>query len=387
MRQILHLDLDAFFAAVEQRDDPNIKGRPVLVGGSSRRGVVAAASYEAREFGVHSAMPMVEALRRCPHAVVIAGRREAYTEASEQVFAIFRRYTPLVEGLSIDEAFLDVTASQSLFGNGVEIARRIRAEIQQEVRLTASAGVAPNKFLAKIASELDKPDGMVVVPEEEVRAFLDPLPIERMWGVGPKAARRLHFAGFGTIGDLARADVNQLESLLGSWGVCVHRLANGIDDREVQPGHVAKSVGAEATFEEDLVVREDLERHLLSQAQRVARRLWISGLCAGTVVVKIKYADFALRTRQTRLPEPVYDTDSIYAAAKQLLGQFALQGKRVRLTGVAVADLRPGPPPRSLFPDPDRERRQRIEEVSNAIRQRFGSHSVTRATLVEDPSL
>jgi len=387
-RQIIHLDLDAFFASVEQRDEPELRGKPVLVGGTARRGVVTAASYEAREFGCRSAMPMAEAMRRCPHAIVRPGRRDAYVEASDAVFDVFRRYTPLVEGLSIDEAFLDVTGSTQLFGSGEQIAARIRKEVRAEIGLTVSAGVAPSKFIAKIASDLDKPDGLVVVPEGQEKEFLAPLPVERMWGVGPKAARRMHFAGIKTIGDLAAAGSARLESLLGAWGTQVHFLASGIDDRRVHPGHAAKSVGAEETFMSDLRQPAELEPRLLSQSQRVARRLWSAGLCGRTVVVKVKYADFTSCTKRMQLPEPVFDTDSIHAAAKELLSRFTgIEKRGVRLTGVTVTALMAGPPPPTLFPDEDKERRQTIEEVSNAIRARFGRTSVTRATLIGDRQL
>jgi DNA polymerase-4 len=331
---------------------------------------------------------MAEALRRCPHAVVLPGRRDAYAEASDAVFAIFERYTPLVEGLSIDEAFLDVTGSQSLFGTGPEIAARLKREVRSEVDLTVSAGVAASKFIAKIASDLEKPDGLVVVPPGGEREFLAPLPVERMWGVGPKATRRLHTAGIQTIGDLARADPGHLESLLGAWGAQVQFLANGMDDRSVQPGRAAKSMGAEETFDSDLRSRTELEARLLSQSQRVARRLWSAGLCGCLVVVKVKYADFTTRSRRVQLPEPVYDTDSVFAAAKQIFQNFTgIEGRGVRLTGVTVSDLRPGPPPRTLFADAHKERRQAVEEVSNAIRERFGRTSLTRATLLGDHQL
>ncbi len=388
LRTIIHLDLDAFFASVEQRDDASLRGKPVLVGGTERRGVVTAASYEARDYGCRSAMPMAEALRKCPHAVVLPGRRDAYVEASDAVFDVFRRYTPLVEGLSIDEAFLDVTGSRQLFGPGEAIAARIKQEVRTEIGLTVSAGVAPSKFVAKIASDLDKPDGLVVVPDGQAKEFLAPLPVERMWGVGPKAARRMHFAGIQTIGDLANAEPARLESLLGAWGAQVHFLANGIDDRIVHAGQAAKSVGAEETFMYDLRSRDELERRLLSQSQRVARRLWSAGLCGRIVVVKVKYADFVSRTKRTQLAEPVFDTDSIHAAAKDLLARFTgVERRGVRLTGVTVAGIVAGPPPRTLFPDKDKDRRQTIEEVSNAIRARFGRTSVTRATLLGDHQL
>jgi DNA polymerase-4 len=398
-RAIVHVDMDAFFASVEQLDDPSLRGRPVLVGGASRRGVVAAASYEARTFGARSAMPMAEALRRCPDAIVVPPRRERYGEVSGQVFAIFRRFTPLVEGLSVDEAFLDVSASRSLFGDGVAIARRIKAAIREETGLTASAGVAPCKFAAKIASDLEKPDGLTVVPAE-VAAFLAPLPLERMWGVGPKAAARLRAAGLATIGDLARAEPRRLERLMGeSWGPHVQALARGLDDRPVDPDREAVSIGSEETYEHDLVTRRAIEIGLLDHAARVAQRLVHEGLAGDVVVVKLKYADFTLKTRRTTLPAPVADTDAIYGAARALLDRFELApavgpGRRaregavrpVRLVGVTVAGLvaKPDEGTLPLFAeDRSRGRGRRLEEVVSKIHDRFGATGLTRAALLE----
>ncbi|WP_433934472.1 DNA polymerase IV [Sorangium cellulosum] len=385
MRQILHIDMDAFFASVEQLDDPSLRGRPVLVGGASRRGVVAAASYEARPSGARSAMPMAEAIRRCPQAVVVPVRHARYAEVSAQVFAIFRRFTPLVEGLSLDEAFLDVTASRSLFGDGEAIAARIKRAIQGEIGLTASAGVAPCKFAAKIASDLRKPDGLVVVPDD-VAAFLAPLPLERMWGVGPRAAERLRGAGLATIGDLARCPAPRLHELLGpAWGEHVRLLAAGIDEREVVPGRAAESIGAEETVEEDLLGRAPIERWLLELSARVARRLLKAGLSCRAVAVKLKYSDFTLRTRQTKLGEPVADTDSIYACAKGLLSRFDLS-RPVRLVGIAAGDLtrQTESPTLSLFPVAS-ERRRRLEGVVADVAERFGGKGITRAALLEQP--
>jgi DNA polymerase IV len=386
-RTILHIDMDAFFASVEQLDRPELRGRPVLVGGGVARGVVAAASYEARPFGCRSAMPMAEALRRCPHAVVVPPRQGRYGEVSAQVFAVLERYTPLVEKLSVDEAFLDVTGSRSLFGDGPGIARAIKNAIHAELALTASAGVASSKFVAKIASALQKPDGLVVVAPGAEAAFLAPLPIERMWGVGPKAAARLHRLGYRTVGQLASAPEVELERVLGSWGRAVGALARGEDARPVVPGGVAKSVGAEETFARDLQDREALLRELLSQCDRVAARLTRSRLCGRTVTVKVKYADFTLRTRQTRLPEPVADTDSLFQAVRGLLDRFEALSRGVRLTGVNVGDLTPGPPPRSLFPEPGAERRQRLEEVVQVLRDRHGRAGITRGALLDGARL
>jgi len=383
-RQILHVDMDAFYASVEQRDDPSLRGRPVVVGGRSKRGVVSAASYEARVFGVHSAMPMVEALRRCPDAVVVGGHMKRYAEVSKQIFEIFRRYSPLVQGLSLDEAFIDVTGSQKLFGDGEAIAALIRRDIRAELDLTASAGVAPSKFVAKIASDFDKPDGLTVVPEGGVQAFLTPLSLDRMWGVGPRAAAHLREHGFETIGDLAVAPEGKLTRILGSWGATVGRLARGEDDRPVVVGEGAKSIGAEQTFEKDLRAQVDVERHLLAQARRVARRLVKAGLCGQVVATKLKYADFTVRTRQIRLPEPVDDIDSIYEAAVALLDRFPRGTTGVRLTGVSVSDLMEGPPPKVLFPDEHQERRSKLHRAVVALEARFGTAGLTRAALLED---
>jgi DNA polymerase-4 len=382
MRQILHVDMDAFYASVEQRDDPSLRGKPVIVGGPSKRGVVTAASYEVRPYGVRSAMSMVEALRRAPHAIVVPGRHWRYAEVSEQVFAIFRRFTPLVEGLSLDEAFLDVTASRSLFGDGEVIARRIKDAIWSELELKASAGVAPSKFVAKIASDLKKPDALVVVREEDVVGFLAPLPIERMWGIGQKSAPRMHTAGFHTLGDLAKADDALLERLFGTWGAEMKRLARGDDPREVDPARDAKSIGSEETFEHDLTKRVDLERALLSQSTRVASRLFAEGLACRGVTVKLKYSDFTIKTRAQALNEAIVGTTSIYEVARGLLDRFELN-RRVRLTGVAATRLCPIEETRTLFPDEKKQKDQKLEAVSAALKDRFGSGTITRAALLE----
>ncbi len=380
-RQILHIDMDAFYASVEQRDDPALRGKPVIVGGSARRGIVTAASYEARPFGVRSAMPMAEAMRRCPQAIVVPGRHHVYAEVSEQLFEIFERFTPLVEALSLDEAFLDVTASRALFGDGVSIAGQIKAAIQKELRLTASAGVAPCKFAAKIASDLDKPDGLVVVPED-VAKFLAPLPVGRMWGVGPVAGAQLNEAGFHSIGDLAAAERGELEALLGSWGANVWELAHGIDNRPVEPGRSAKSLGAEDTFERDLRGEAELLVPILAQCERVARRLFRRGVYARVLVLKIKHADFTLRTSRVTLPEPAYDTEALFAAARAALARLDVGRRPVRLTGIAAADLMTGPVQQPLFDDRKRAAHEKLEAVTDEIKEKFGSASITRGTVL-----
>jgi DNA polymerase-4 len=383
VKTILHVDMDAFYASVEQRDDPALRGKPVIVGGPSRRGVVLAASYEVRPLGVRSAMPMAEALRRAPNAIVAAPRHCRYAEVSEEVFAIFRRYTPLVEPLSLDEAFLDVTASSALFGDGESIARVIKKAISAELGLTASAGVAPSKFVAKIASDLRKPDGLVVVRPDDVAEFLRPLPIERMWGVGPKTAKQMHAMGVHTLGDLACASTAKLERIAGKSGLRTIELARGEDDRDVVPDAMARSIGAEVTYEEDITGMDAVGRTLLEHSARVARRLVRAELWARTVEVKVKYSDFAVRVRSTTLPEPVQDMDSIHHAAIECLARVPLERRRVRLTGVSVSHLEAGPPPPSLFPDALSEKRRALEQVTARIAERYGDErAVTRASLV-----
>jgi len=278
MRAIIHVDMDAFYASVEQRDNPSLRGKPIIVGGHAQRGVVVAASYEVRPFGVRSAMPMARAMKLAPHAIVVKPRFSAYSEASEQVFAIFERYTPLVEPLSLDEAFLDVTASVGLFGPPADIARRIRKEIAEELKLPASAGIASVKFVAKMASDLAKPNGQREVRAQETVQFLAKLPVSRLWGVGPKTEEELTRAGLKTIGDVAARDVTWLEQRLGSQGRELWALARGQDEREVVPDRAAKSVGAEDTFEEDLTGMDLLRPHVHAQALRVGRRLRKAGV-------------------------------------------------------------------------------------------------------------
>jgi len=382
-RTILHVDMDAFYAAVEQRDDPRLRGKPVIVGGPSRRGVVLAASYEVRAFGVRSAMSMAEALRRAPHAIVVPPRRDRYEQASHQAFAIFRRYTPLVEPLSLDEAFLDVTASRALFGDAESIARAIKRQVREEVGLTASAGVAPCKFAAKIASDLGKPDGLVTVPTDGVASFLAPLPVERMWGVGPKTAPKMRALGYASIGDFARATESALEEALGSWGIEVGRLARGDDDRDVIPNAPARSIGAEQTYEDDLVGAEAIVPTLLAHARRVASRLARANLWASTIALKVKYADFVLRTRRKTLPQPVQDTDAIHHAAVELLERIPLEARRVRLTGVSASGITDGRSSLELFPDVAAEKRRKLEEVTGLITDRYGNeNAITRAMLI-----
>lgn len=380
-RTILHVDLDAFFAAVEQRDRPELRGRPVIVGGGgpNQRGVVSAASYEARKFGVHSAMPLRTAGRLCPHGVFLPVDGRKYQAVSREVMAILRRFTPLVQPISIDEAFLDVTASRALFGDGEAIAQRIREAIREEVGLTASVGVASTKLVAKIASDLRKPDGLVVVPRGHEGAFLAPLPISRLWGVGEKTAAALRDFGVVTIGDLAALPPDAMARRFGKHGASLVERARGIDPDPVAGGEAAKSIGHEHTFDTDTFDREVIERTLLGMADGVAGRLRSSGLKAGTVTLKLRDSTFATITRQVGLDAPSDLTEPIYDAALGLL-RWELHGQRIRLIGVTASNFRERDQ-LALFGDED-PRRHQAAEALDRIRRKYGDRSVTRARLV-----
>ena len=386
-RTILHVDLDAFFAAVEQRDRPELRGRPVIVGGSdpSSRGVVSAASYEARKFGVHSAMPLRTALRLCPHGVFLPVDGRKYQSASRDVMEILRRFTPQVQPVSIDEAFLDVTASRALFGDGPTIGATIRATIRAEVGLTASVGVATTKLVAKVASDLRKPDALVVVPPGEEASFLAPLPISRLWGVGEKTAAALREYGVVTIGDLAGLPPEALERRLGKHGAALVARAHGIDADPVAGGEAAKSIGHEHTFDVDTADREVIERTLLGMADGVAGRLRSSGLRAVTVTLKLRDSSFTTITRQTSLEVAADLTEQIYEAALLLLRR-ELHGQRIRLVGVTASNFRDreqlGMFEGAAGGDP---KRHQAAEALDQIRRKYGSRAVTRARLVRAP--
>lgn len=381
-RTILHCDLDAFFASVEQLDDPSLRGRPVLVGGRGPRGVVAAASYEARVFGCRSAMPTVIALRLCPDAVCVPGRGARYAELSRRFMGILDSMSPLVQPLSLDEAFLDVTGSRRLLGDGVTIARGIRSRTLEELGLVVSIGVAPNKFTAKIASDLEKPDGLVVLEPEGLAARLATLPIERMWGIGQRSLPAFHASGLRTFGDLQARDPDQLASRFGESARRFHELAHGRDDRPVVPERVAKSIGQERTFPEDLVEREAVESILLGEVEQVSERLRRSGARARTVTVKIRFGDFRTVTRASTLTDATDRTRRIWEEARGLFRSWADQAfEPVRLIGCTVSgferDAQPG-----LFADPEGERDERVDAVTDAIHERFGGRAISRARAV-----
>jgi len=383
MRNILHLDLDAFFASVEQLDQPELRGRPVIVGGTTGRGVVSAASYEARRYGVRSAMPMGQALARCPQAVVRPVRMSRYRELSAQVFAIFRRYTDRIEPLSIDEAFLDVTGSRRLFGSPREIAVRIRTEVRNESGLTVSAGVAPNKLLAKLASEAAKPDGLWEIPPDGIDAFLLPLPVARLWGIGPRAAAELRRWGIHTIADLRQWGADDLERCIGRAGRQWYDLCRGQDEREVESTETIKSVGHEETYATDLISPPALRRRLLDLAERVAARLRRYGLQGRTVTLKVRYAGFDTHTRQRRLAAATDQATELYQAALTLLARSEAESRPVRLLGLTVSDwVSTGITP-SLFDEAEREERRRLDRAVDAVRQRFGREGVVRGSLLE----
>lgn len=383
-RAIIHVDMDAFYASVEERDDPRLRGRPLIVGGDRRRGVVLAASYAVRPFGVRSAMPMREAVRRAPRAIVVRPRPAAYAEASERVFSIFERYTPLIEPLSLDEAFLDVTASVSLFGAPSEIARQIRAAIREEVHLPASAGIAPNKLVAKIASDLAKPDGQLEVPPDERERFLAPLPIGRLFGVGPKLEARLRALGIQTLGDLAAREPDALVRALGQGALELQARARGQDDRPVEPEREAKSLGAEDTFPEDLRGEAALHPHLHAQALRVGRRLRRHQRVARVVVLKVKSADFKTVTRRRTLPEPTDDGQVLFRVASELLAELAPR-YAVRLVGVQASGLEPAALQLGLF-EPETNRRRRLNQTLDAIGAKFGASAISTADLPAAPA-
>lgn len=384
-RSIIHLDMDAFYPAVEVLDNPALKGKPVIVGGSRQRGVVSSASYEARRFGVHSAQPMATALRLCPQGVFLPVRMSRYVEFSRRIFAIFRRFTPLVEPLSIDEAFLDVTGSIRLFGTPVEIARRIKQAVREETGLTVSAGVAPSKFVAKIASDMEKPDGLTVVRPEEVREFLDPLPIGKMWGVGKKTQEALHRLNIRCFRDLRETPAEVLTRRLGRYALKMQRLAMGIDDRDVIPEHDAKSVGHEETFGTDIKDLEPARKELLSLAERVARRLRQEGVSGGTVTLKVKYADFTLITRSATLPEPTDHGPELYATACRLMDRTAVGKIPVRLLGISVSHLiaTSVQGQLSLFQgDRGRERRKELNRALDSLYRKYGEKGVRPGVLL-----
>ena len=382
---ILHVDMDAFYAAIEVRERPELAGLPVIVGADPRgRGVVSTCSYEARKFGVHSAMPIREAHRRCPQGVFVPVRMDLYVEVSHRVMEVFRRYTPLVEPLSIDEAFLDVAGCEGLFGPPETIARKIKADVLAETRLKCSIGVAPNKFLAKLATELGKPDGLTVIAEGRIAEVLDPLPVTRVFGVGRRTAEALDAVGIRTVGELARADTARLIAHMGEAATAhMQSLARGEDDRRVEPSRQPRQMGSERTFERDVSDVRVLRRQLLDLSGQVGMELRRHAYRARTVRLKLRTEDFATTTRSRTLPAPTDSDRVIYRCVSELFTRH-LPKLPVRLLGVTGADLLCGPDEQpTLFGPPEEVAKvARVERAMDRVREKFGSRALRPASLV-----
>ncbi|MGE0114598.1 MAG: DNA polymerase IV [Steroidobacteraceae bacterium] len=385
-RAILHVDMDAFYASIEQRDNPQLRGRPLIVGGTGGRGVVAAASYEVRPFGVRSAMPVREALQRCPQAICVRPRISHYRTVSQQIFQIFHEFTPLVEGLSLDEAFLDVTHSQSAMGSAEHIAAQIKQRIRERTQLTASVGVAPNKLVAKIASDLHKPDGLLVVEPTAVTTTLDPLPITRLFGIGHKTAPKLLALGIRTFRDLRLAPEQRLRAIFGKHTVPIQARAAGIDDRPVIPDWDEKQISAEETFETDISDHARLRIELQALADRTATRLRAKQLQAACVTVKIRRRDFSTYTRQQHFQPATQETRVIARMATQLLNEWLKAQPRaaLRLLGVGVADLTQAQQ-LELFAAPESQRNRKLDATVDRIRERYGMAALKRGDSLRKP--
>jgi DNA polymerase-4 len=376
--------MDAFYASVEVSKDPSLKGKAVIVGGQGGRGVVTSASYEARAFGVHSAMPTIRARRLCPHAIFLPNDFEAYLEYSAKIREVFLSFTPLVEPLSLDEAFLDVSGSVKLFGEPVRIGALLKEAIA-DLGLTCTVGAAPNKFLAKLASTSAKPDGLLVVEPDEVEGWLHPLPVSALWGVGEATGEALRRLGLKTVGDLAAISRRTLERAVGdALGAHLHALAQGIDDRPVVPNEASKSVGSEETFSVDLDAPEHILREILRLSERTAGRLRAKGLCGRTVTLKIRFSNFKTITRSKTLAEEIDSGAAIYQVAKALFEKLPLDRLRIRLVGVSVSGLASGPPKSQLdLLGPARPGWREGTGAIDSIRSRFGDDAVGPATLLD----
>ena len=386
---ILHIDMDAFYASVEQRDDPSLLGKPVVVGGSAEgRGVVAASSYEARKFGIHSAMSAYRAKQLCPHAVFIRPRIDHYATVSQQIRQVFEEFTPLIEPLSLDEAFLDVTGSESLLGSAGKIGQQIKNLIRDRLRLTASVGVAPNKFVAKIASDLKKPDGFVVVTEDQIQDFLDPLPVGRIWGVGKVTAQIFKRFAISTIGQLRQLSRESLTDLFGTSGEHYWQLSHGIDNRPVVPDREAKSISNETTFSEDITELEDLKAWLVTLVEQVSRRLRNHDRLGRTVELKIRFSDFKSLTRSLTLSSATNITSELLAAGLELLcNRLPKNHLPIRLIGFGVSHLdQPEMMQLQLFDETEREQQRSLDKVADEIAKKFGKHALHRATGIKKPS-
>ncbi len=389
-RYVVHVDMDAFFAAVEQLDHPQYRGKPVVVGadpqGGRGRGVVATASYEARQFGIHSAMPISKAYRLCPQAIFVRGRHERYREVSQNVMKILRQFTRVIQQISIDEAFLDVTDTVRDYSHPLELGKAIKHAIRQGVGLTASLGIAANKFVAKIASDLEKPDGLTFCPPGQEKAFLAPLPIRRLWGVGEKTAQKLHRLGFQTIADIAETQPKQLVEMLGSWGLHLWKLANGIDNRPVGERGLRKSISEETTFHQDVEDAEVVEVTLFRIADRLSRNMRRKGLKGRTITLKIRFEDFETHTRSQTLSDYVNDAESLRTIAVQLFRRERRRQKKVRLVGIGVSNLNTlGGEQLNLFSGTGLLPGERLESLLDDLKEKFGDDLIDRATFLRKP--
>ncbi len=377
----MHVDMDAFFASVEQRDHEEYRGKPLIVGGLSTRGVVSTCSYEARHFGVHSAMAMSEARRRCPKGIFVTGDHEHYQEVSMQIFSIFARFSPCIEPLSIDEAFLDITGMEHLMKDRLSYAMKLKNAIQSEVGLIASVGIAPNKFIAKLASDLKKPDGLVIVEKDKIQQTLANLPICRIWGVGKKTGEKLSALGYETIGQVAVADVHKLEAFLGlKTAIQLVDLANGRDEREVETSREAQSVGKEITFEKDLLTKAQAEKQLLALAEKVGWRLRKIGIKARTVNIKVRTASFHTFTRSRTLLEPSNYDEVLYRTAVDLFHGISLK-ESIRLLGISGSNLSENIQA-SLFNE-DKKQKELYSTI-DGLKARFGEAIITKAHLLAE---
>ncbi|MGE5405415.1 MAG: DNA polymerase IV [Candidatus Saccharibacteria bacterium] len=380
---MIHCDLDAFYASVEQRDNPELIGKPVIIGGSPQsRGVVSTCSYEARAYGVHSAMPTAQAHRLCPHGVFLPVNMKKYVQASQQVFAIFEDYTPLIEGLSIDEAFLDVAGSHSLFGSSEAIGRMIKERVKNEVGLNISIGISYNKFLAKLATNLGKPNGLFIIRHEETYDIMSPLPVSNLWGVGEKTGRRLNKLGIITIKDLLEFPRQLLLDKLGNAADDLLHLAQGLDHRQVETEREIQSLGRETTFSRDVSDSELLERNLLEFAQEIGKRLRRNGLAAQTVTIKLRFADFQTVTRRRTIEAPTSSDMEIYNVAVELFNKLDLNKTSVRLIGLSVSKLEKNSQRNDTLFTYDEKKETGIDRVMDSINERYGARSITRAGLL-----
>lgn len=380
-RWIIHVDMDAFFASVEQRDNPELRGCPVIIGGTGMRGVVATASYEARKFGVRSAMPSFEARRRCPQGIFLPADHKKYSKVSQEILHIFAEFSPLVEPLSLDEAFLDVTGMEGLFTSPVEIAVKIKERIKAELNLTASAGVAPNKFLAKLASDMKKPDGIMLIRPEEVEGILANMPVSRLWGVGKTTEETLLKLGFHTIGQVAKADPALLAKYCGQVGYVLQQLANGQDDRPVEPELQPKSIGKETTFAQDIGSLEEIKTELWALVEKVGWRLRRQQMSGRTITVKIRFASFRTITRSRTLTVAANLDETIYQVAQEIVNSVVLN-EGVRLLGVTVSGLTTGSGQISLF-DEGEEKAVAVAKAIDKVKERFGEKAVTRGRVMQ----